>query len=62
MKLLGKELTRTEQSEIFAGGPSMRRCQRLLNRSDRHLRRGDEEGSRRLIAKFEKICQEYIAN
>ncbi len=60
MKLIGKRLTKEEQIMIFAGDASDNRCQRLINRSDRHRRRGDDEGARRLIAKFEELCADRI--
>lgn len=53
---LGKTLTKTEQVEINGGGPSDRRCFRLLRRARRRALRGNIEGADRLLAKYDEIC------
>ncbi|WP_299837987.1 hypothetical protein [uncultured Tenacibaculum sp.] len=55
MKFPGKVLGKQELLSIHGGGPSLRKCQRLIRRSDRHRSRGDKEGAQRLIKKFEDI-------
>lgn len=53
---LGKTLNKTEQLEINGGGPSPRRCDRLLRRFDRYMENDNLNGAERVLSTFERIC------
>ncbi|WP_271405819.1 hypothetical protein [Tenacibaculum soleae] len=53
---LGKVLNKLEQTEINGGGPSGRRCDRLLRRADRYLDNGNLNGADRVLDTYDRIC------